>query len=289
MKQIQFLLLSVLSCALSQAVVAEERADCRKHEEYKVPGRYEGQSAQGMDIWKDHAFLLNDRGFCRVYDFMRERVVGGFPLGSYHRNNHANCASFGVEYPAENTAFPALYVSECRKPYRCFVESVRLDGATLVQTIRYREGDKESVVHDWIVDRQKKKLYAVTRSVAPKGKNAVDSVCIIRFRLPALGEGDVTLSGEDAETRFAIALPNLLQGGTIHRHRLYLPVGLHAGNEHRSDARRAMIVVDLRCRCIAHIIDLEDAVRNEPEDAAFWGGRLMLFCGQTGGIHRVKK
>lgn len=257
--------------------------------EYKVSGRYGGRSAQGMDIWKNHAFLLNDRGFCRVYDFRRERVVGSFPLGSCHRNNHANCASFGVEYPAGNTAFPALYVSECRKPYRCFVESVRLDSATLVQTIHYREGDKEPVVHDWIVDRQKKKLYAVTRSVAPKGKNSVDSVRIIRFRLPALGEGDVSLSGKDAETRFAIALPNLLQGGTIRRHRLYLPVGLRAGNEHRPDARRAMIVIDLRHQRVVRVIDLEDAVRNEPEDTAFWRGRLMLFCGQTGGIYRVRK
>lgn len=66
-------------------------------------------------------------------------------------------------------------------------------------------------------------------------------------------------------------------------------VELHAGNEHRHDARCAMIVVDLRCRCIVRIIDLEDVVRNEPEDAAFWDERLLLFCGQTGGIHRVKK
>lgn len=66
-------------------------------------------------------------------------------------------------------------------------------------------------------------------------------------------------------------------------------VELHAGNEHRHDARCAMIVVDLRCRCIVRIIDLEDVVRNEPEDAAFWDERLLLFCEQTGGIHRVKK
>lgn len=254
----------------------------RYTEVYSVPGTYKKQSAQGMAVWEEHVFLLNDQGFCRIYDLKDRKVIGSFPLGSTDKNNHANCASFGIEYPERNVEYPALYVSECRKPYRCFVESITKDSSVLIQTIQFVKGKDVQKVSDWIVDRQEKKLYAVSRR-----KEMGDSICIIRFRLPAISENNVVFTEKDVEERFCVMFPNLLQGGTVCGDRLYLPVGLHTGNESRKDAERAIIVIDLRKRVIIRTISLQDKVVNEPEDVDFYGKHLLLFCGQTGGIYSI--
>lgn len=250
---------------------------------YSVTGVYNKKSAQGMAVYKGKIFLLNDQGFCRVYDLIERKNVGNFPLSSANKNNHANCASFGTEYPVGNREFPALYVSECRKPYRCFVENVTMDSAMLIQTLRYGEEKETQVVHNWIVDREERKLYAVSRM----SKAASDSVCITRFRLPFLIEGNVTFKEKDVEERFCVMFPNLLQGGTIRNGYLYLSVGLHTGNEGRKDAERAIVIIDLRKRSISRIVSLQDKVVNEPEDVDFYGNNLLLFCGQTGGIYPI--
>lgn len=254
----------------------------QRTEVYSVSGTYKKLSAQGMAVWGDLAILLNDQGFCRVYDLKEREVIGSFPLGSANKNNHANCASFGVEYPESNKEFPVLYVSECRKPYRCFVENITKDSAVLVQTIQFVKGEEPQKISDWIVEREERKLYAISRRNEMR-----DSLLIVRFRLPSLTEGDVSFTEEDVEDTFCVMFPNLLQGGTVRSGHLYLPVGLHTGNESRKDAERAIIVIDLNKRTINQILSLEDRVVNEPEDVDFYGKKLLLFCGQTGGIYPI--
>lgn len=249
---------------------------------YSVSGTHKKQSAQGMAVWGDQAFLLNNQGFCRVYDLTERKIMGQFLLGSANKNNHANCASFGVEYPEGNKDFPALYVSECRKPYCCFVENITKNRSVLVQTIQFVKGKEPQKASDWIVDRDERKLYAVSRL-----KELGDSIFIVRFRLPSLNEGNVSFTEDDVENSFCVMFPNLLQGGTIRDHCLYLPVGLHTGNESRKDAERAIVVIDLEKRAIVQTLSLEDKVVNEPEDADFYGKRFLLFCGQTGGIYPI--
>lgn len=255
---------------------------------YSISGTYENHSAQGMAVWDDYAVLLNDQGLCRIYNLDRKELVGNYRLGSFHKNNHANCASFGVEYPEGNTTFPALYVSECRKPYRCFIENIGLDGAKVIQILQYQDRGKAQVVHDWIVDREERKLYGVSRLLVSGSNKVSDSLRIIRFSLPLLNEGNVTLTEKDVEEQFQIYLPNLLQGGSIHKSMLYLPVGLHTGNEHRKDAERAIVMVNLKRQKVIRVLSLQEKVMNEPEDVDFQGKHLLLFCGQTGGIYRIK-
>ena len=256
---------------------------------YSISGTYEKHSAQGMAVWDNYAVLLNDQGLCRIYSLDRKELAGSYRLGSFHKNNHANCASFGVEYPEGNMTFPALYVSECRRPYRCFVENVNLDSAKVIQTLQYQAaGGEAQVVHDWIVDCEERKLYGVSRLLVPDGNKASDSLRIIRFPLPLLSDGNVTLTAKDVEEQFHIYLPNLLQGGSIRKGILYLPVGLHTGNEHRKDAERAIVMVNLKRQQVTHILNLQEKLMNEPEDVDFHGKHLLLFCGQTGGIYQIK-
>lgn len=250
---------------------------------YSVSGIFEKQTAQGFAVWEHYAFLFNNQGWCRIFDLKQKKIINKFQLGSFHKNNHANCASFGVEFPMDNNAFPALYISECNFPYRCFVEDITDKKSTLIQTIQYVKNGEIQKVSNWITDRRMKKIYAVARC----NKNMKDSVLILRSRLPSINEGDVIFEEKDVEDSFYVTFPNLLQGGTIHAHCLYLPVGLHTGNESRKDAERAILVVDIGAKKIVDFISLQDKIVNEPEDVDFYDNHLLLFCGQTGGIYPI--
>jgi glycosyltransferase involved in cell wall biosynthesis len=260
--------ISLLSCGLNQNTVKS----------YPVEGTFRKEWAQGMAIFEDKAFLLNVTGLCRIYDLKKREVISDFKLGSYHAKNHANSASFGVEYPIGNFNFPAIYVSECEKPCRCFVENINMQGSKLIQTIQYQINGKFQIVHDWVVDQSNKKLYAVTQVNIPGDKNKSFVNIIRRFRLPSITEGDVIFSNKDIEEEFKVSFPHVLQGATIRKGKLYLPVGLPAGNENRRGYERAIVVIDLRKTKITKIISLQNITKNEPEGAAFWNNKLMIYC-----------
>lgn len=118
---------------------------------------------QGMAIHGQYVFLLTNTGLCRIYDMRKGVFAGSLILASAHEKNHANNACFGVEYSKDNNKFPALYISECEAPYRCYVENVTEYESRLIQIIQFRIGNKPQAVHDWIVDRETGHIYAITQ------------------------------------------------------------------------------------------------------------------------------
>lgn len=252
---------------------------------YSVQGAFKGRSAQGMAICDDYAFLLNDSGLCRIYDLKKKEVLCDFPLKSANPRNHANSASFGIEYLDSNSQYPAFYISECRIPSRCFVEDVTLGCSRLIQTLRFEKNGKSALVHTWIVDAISRKLYGLT---SQKKQNGGTCILIRRFRLPSLSEGDIVFTEKDIEEEFDISIPNLLQGGAIRDNILYLPMGLH-GKGDTEMSERAIVLIDLRQQKVIDKIVLNDLTKNEPEDVDFYGGELLMYCGQQGGLWKIKQ
>lgn len=253
--------------------------------DYPVKGSFKGHSAQGMAICDDYAFLLNDSGLCRIYDLKKKEVLCDFPLKSANPRNHANSASFGIEYSDSNSQYPALYISECRIPSRCFVEDVTLGCSRLIQILRFEKNGKSALVHTWIVDAISRKLYGLT---SQKKQNGGTYILIRRFRLPSLSEGDIVFTEKDIEEEFDISIPNLLQGGAIRDDILYLPMGLH-GKGDTEMSERAIVLIDLRQQKVIDKIVLNDLTKNEPEDVDFYGGELLMYCGQQGGLWKIKQ
>lgn len=253
--------------------------------DYPVKGSFKGHSAQGMAICDDYAFLLNDSGLCRIYDLKMKKVLCDFPLKSANPRNHANSASFGIEYSDSNSQYPALYISECRIPSRCFVEDVILGNSRLIQTLRFEKKGKSALVYTWIVDAISRKLYGLT---SQKNQNGGTYILIRRFRLPSLSEGDIVFTEKDIEEEFDISIPNLLQGGAIRDNILYLPMGLH-GKGDTEMSERAIVLIDLRQQKVIDKIVLNDLTKNEPEDVDFYGGELLMYCGQQGGLWKIKQ
>ena len=244
-------------------------------DKYSVAGEYDKHSAQGFAICGDKAFLANNTGICRIYDLKGDSIISSFRFESSHKNNHSNCLDFGVEYPRGNRDFPALYISECSGKGRCFVEDVTIGKSSLIQTITFKER-----VTDWFIDRENRKIYAMAHFILKE--KMTDSVTIYKFALPSIYAGDIDLT-DKIEDYFRINLPYVLQGGTIHEGKMYLPV---CERDKDKIKKNKLIVVDLKEFHLKKIIDLDEII-NESEDLYFYHGRLLLFCGQKGGIFRI--
>jgi hypothetical protein len=258
--------------------------------EYQFPGRYQKRSAQGLAIYNDTAFLLNDWGHCRVYDLPTRRLLREFDLASAGADNHANCASFGVEFPEGDKSLPALYVPQCRKDCACFVESVGEGGPKLLQTLRANTGTAADRSFDWVVDREQKCLYTLATQARNFDQKGTNSILITKLPLPPLEKSEVVFHKKDIIEQFPVEFPNLTQGAAVRGGYLYMPVGLHdsAKSGAKNYKSREIIVVNLKTRRIEKTLDLNAVVAEEPEDAAFHGDTLLLYVGQAGGLYKIE-
>ncbi len=255
---------------------------------YPIVGQYKNKSAQGMAIWHDYAFLMNDGGYCRVYHLKSEKVIDEFPLGSANKDNHVNNSCFGNESLEEGNP-PVIYITECKKQYRCFVEKITSHSSELVQTICAKEKGKNAAVLIWVTDAVNGYLYSVTRS--GEKLDSIGSVAntITKYRLPKLNEGEnIVLNENDVLNRFVVVFPNILQGAKIKNNNLYIVTGLQETLSHRQDAHRAILIIDLKHGRLKKTIDLTRVTTNEPEDMDFYRNTPLLYCGQNGGLYKVK-
>ena len=237
---------------------------------------------QGMAIYGEYAFLLTNTGLCEIYDMRKDLFAGSLVLASAHAKNHANNACFGVEYPKDNNKFPALYISECEAPYRCYVENVTEYESRLIQIIQFRIGNKPQAVHDWIVDRETGHIYAITQLYPFNKERNGFATQIVKFGLPSINTQEVILSDVDIEDSFEVFFPHILQGGVIYNHTLYLPSGASADSQVQYGKEKAIVIIDLKKKEIKRIIDVQGILNNEPEGAAFWGKSLMISCAPKG-------
>ncbi len=258
---------------------------CTSHRDVKyfpIEINYKNKWGQGMAIHGQYVFLLTHTGLCRIYDMREGLFAGSLVLASAHAKNHANNACFGVEYPKDNNKFPALYISECEAPYRCYVENITEYESRLIQIIQFRIGNKPQAVHDWIVDREANHIYAVTQFYPFNKERNGFATQIVKFGLPPINTPEVILSDVDIEDSFEVFFPHILQGGVIHNHTLYLPSGASADSQVQYGKERAIVTIDLKGKKIKKIINVQDILNNEPEGAAFWGKFLMVSCAPKG-------
>ncbi len=260
---------------------------CRAQLVYPIAGTYKGKSAQGMAIWGERAFLFNDGGLCRSFDLKRGRMIADFSIGSASKNNHVNSASFGRE-TINGNRLPVIYVSECRSPYRCFVENITDSSSYIVQILTIKREGRDSIAKDWVVDYRKKRIYSINNLEIVDKVTGNRRYCITAYRLPKIKEGkNVVLTDKDVLDSFNVFFSNVLQGASINKNKLYMPVGFQKGLDKRLEGKRAVIVIDLKRHVIERTIDLTDVTENEPEDMDFYHGKALLYTGQGGGLYEV--
>lgn len=254
---------------------------------YPIVGQYKNKSAQGMAIWGDNAYLMNDGGRCRVYNLKTATVDHEFMLASASSDCHVNNACFGSVF-IEDNKIPVIYITEYKGRHRCLVENITNDTISqLMQTIEYTVEHVPVFVLNWCVDTKNHFIYAITniRKDIKKENGVVNQV--LRFRLPDVNESSVVFTEKDVLDRFEISFPNGIQGAKIKREYMFIVTGLQETSKDRFDSERAIIVVDLKKRKIDRKIDLTCVTMNEPEDMDFYKNDILLYCGQTGGIYKV--
>lgn len=55
----------------------------------------------------------------------------------------------------------------------------------------------------------------------------------------------------------------------------------------KKDAKRCLIIVNLKKKRISKEIELTNVTTNEPEDIDFWDRKIVMYCGQTGGLYKI--
>ena len=275
-----FLYIGLINCCAGYAQI------------YPVVGRYEGKLAQGMAIHKSKAFLMYDGGLCLMYDLKKKRIVESINLEMEKFSPHGNSACFGGLRSPESP-YPLLYVSECKKNgYHCFVEAIYSNASHLVQTIEAKEAGKTLAVLNWCVDKRKPYLYGIVRDDSKKNIDGLSLHRIIKYRLPDIsGEEPIILSEKDVISVINVYFSNLLQDCTIKGNYMYI-----AGGEKEADRKlsarvkqRAIVVVNLKKGILEKKIDLTDVTSLEPEGCDFYKKKLLLSCGQDGGIYEIKE
>lgn len=254
---------------------------------YPVVGTYEKKSAQGMAIYKDKAYLMNEGGRCRVLNLSTGNIERSFLVGSAAKGNHINNACFGLRGNVKDGT-PFLYLSECYNSGRCFVEKLSGDTSITVQTIEATRDGKNWRMTNWVVDNENGVLYALTRN----RNNHIDSlgniIChVVKYPIPGFEDGTyVKLSEKDILDQYEIVFPNVLQGSKIRKNKLYLVTGFQQSIVSK-ESQRAILIIDLKKKKLIKSVDLTYVTTNEPEDLDFYRNYALLYCGQEGGIHKI--
>ena len=253
------------------------------------------RAQQGMEIYKDLIFSVEDGGHVNVYDFKTADVkpIAMFELGSSMKDNHANNASFGIE-TKKGASFPLLYIS-VGKPGAdidliCFVESITKKGkkfsSELVQKIHLDiEGWAEAGyvpmfgAPSWMVDQKRGDLwvFSARKRTTPKItlNNWENQYIATKFRVPALSEGaDVYLDVDDILQQ--VVLPydtGFTQAGDVYDGQLVYGYGVGQQDDTRPSRIR---IYDLDRREIVARYNVQEELPLEIEDVKFYNGYLYV-------------
>ena len=253
------------------------------------------RAQQGMEIYKDLIFSIEDGGHVNVYDFKTAdpKPIAMFELGSSQKDNHANNASFGIE-TKKGASFPLMYIS-VGKPgneidLTCFVESITKKGkkfsSELVQKIILDiEGwEKSGYVSmfgapSWMVDQKRGDLwvFSARKRTTPKItlNDWENQYIATKFRVPALSEGyEVHLTVDDILQQ--IVLPydtGFTQAGDVYDGMLYYGFGVGKQDPARPSRIR---IYDLDRRTIAARYNVQEELPLEIEDIKYYDGYIYV-------------
>lgn len=254
-----------------------------------------GNAHQGLEIWGDYLFALEDGGNVNVHDFRKAspEPLASFSLASSRPDNHANNASFGIQ-TAPGASFPLLYISNGKVgsdiEWTCYVESITRRGrkftSRLAQTITLDPSGWEESGYaaifgapSWMVDRERKALWVFSarkRTVRKVTRHEYENQYIAtRFRVPSLEEGEnVVLTVNDIEDQVVFPFDTwFTQAGCVHDGKIYYCFGIGAQDSSRPSRIR---VYDTGTRSISARYELQAQIPQEMEDIAIVGNRMYV-------------
>ena len=223
-------------------------------------------SQQGFAIHGKYGFVMYDGGYCTVVNMDTKALVAKFNMGVVASNNHVNNANFGVEYPAGNPNFPAIYTSKFRDTGECYVDNITLANSTLIQTISLNLATNPIFGISWAVDVENNNLWAIGYKLSNWAEPVGNAIYYAKFRLPSITEGDIAFTDADVIERFEMPY-RVHQGFYIKGGKIYAPWG--GGNY------CGMVVLDIATK--QYITDVPLGQWNaEPEGIDEYNNNLIV-------------
>lgn len=249
----------------------------------------EKQAYQGMDIYGNYLLSLQNTGIATIYNFNGKKatMLSQFNLASYHKYNHCNVASFGVERYDASDPMPVVYISQCQKHKIndlkdvAYVERINPDlkSSTLIQTINYDDVNHNfGYALQWVVDTQNNLLYGYGNTI--DNSNPANKHRVAKFRLPSIKDGVngvVTLTDKDLletyllEDYYNSPFMPVGQGLFIHNGLLFMPTGVG-----KPETPSYLYVWDLVGKRMNNVLDLREATHSEMEDCSLYDGSLIV-------------
>ena len=251
---------------------------------------------QGMDISGDYMLSCQNQGAASVYRLSGDslELAGQFHLASFHKDNHSNVVTFGLEKAQEGDPLPVAYISQCSrnsidgKKDVLYAERIAPDfsSSELLQTIFYDDVNRDfGYALQWVIDQEEKVLYGYGNTISnsdPDNRHRV-----IKFRLPSLSEGPfVTLKPEEAlenyliEEKSGFRFNPIGQGLYVHKGKLYMPTGTG-----RAEYPSVLYIWDLKKYAMT-ALDLSGVTTSEFEDISRRGDAFYIQA--QDGIFKLK-
>lgn len=187
----------------------------------------EKNSAQGAAVSGELLFqFYNTNPRISIYNLQTKQLVQEIPLTA-RKTFHCNNANFGNEYYDKQDTYPLLYVSmENEAEHKCLV--YRITGeegsmkADVVQTIIYPEPKVLSLYYpNAIIDAQNGCMWLTGYSTANWHAAVGNKTKYVKFRLPSLKEGDITLKPEEVLTTCVLPSMTATQGAICLNGKIY--------------------------------------------------------------------
>ena len=224
-------------------------------------------SQQSLAIYDNYGFLFYDGGKCTIIDMNSRRLVASINTAVVASNNHQNNANFGNEFAASNPSFPLIYISQFKANGDCYVQSITLNSASLVQTIKLNLTNNPIYGISWAVDSVNNFIWAIGYKLQDWSIAQGNAIYYAKFALPKLSDGQtVTLTDSDVLKRFEMPY-NVHQGFYCIDDKIYAPCGL-------GGAGTKLLVMDTTKQEYVSYLPLN--TREEPEGICQYEDSLMI-------------
>lgn len=226
------------------------------------------KNLQGVATWGDRLVRLENYGTAHIYDIsnglVNATLINSFPLGSNAESNHCNACQF-VSIHQDN--YPLLYVS-ANYISRCYVEQLTDSGSTLMQTIDLNIAEvNNSRMQPNMVVGDDGYLWAIM------GVPTAKQTYFYKLRLPAVSEGNITLTEADVIESFKIPSYDMglstWQGVKVYGNRAFFVWGTNSTTS-------GVEVYNLTTKQRDSFIPLNDIMLGEPEDCEIVGNSLLV-------------
>lgn len=246
-------------------------------------------SRQGAAIFDKYLFQChNGNRTIAIYDMESQQLIEEVLTHAESPTYHCNNAGFGKNRFSKSDFFPLLYISmENIKEHKVLVFRIEKEPhfkISCVQTITFPAPAEIGVYYpNMVLNNDKGELIQMGyKQNSYKSYTADNRIEIVRYKLPELAEGNVTLKADDMLDRFDIPCVTATQGAFCKKGRIYQVYGAPGG-----DWGIHFQCINLKKKEVEILDDLEArGFPTEPEGFSLYKGD-MICCGVDGTVFSI--